>query len=161
MLLICQGVYHSLRNCSTIMKIAILCTAFLALLQLGLALAISVLRGKHKVMFGAPEDPKHSLYRVRTAFSNCAEWHPLLIALMLVLQMGGGPGWSIWISPVVVLARYLLVVGLTTFPLHKPNVLRFLGALLTYALTLLLCALILHSYWPNPMAPTYLPPSPH
>ncbi len=143
------------------MKIAILCTTFLALLQLGLAMTISGMRWKYKVSVGAPDDPKHPLCRVRTAFSNCTEWHPILIALMLVLQMGGGPGWSIWISPVVVLARYMLVVGLTTFPPHKPNALRFLGAALTYALTGLLCGLVLYAYWPNPMAPSYLPPSPH
>lgn len=131
------------------MKIAILCTAFLALLQLGLALGISGMRWKFKRSVGAPDDIDHPLSRARTAFSNCAEWHPLLIALMLVLQMGGAPAWSVWLSPAAVMARYLLVIGLVTYSNRRPNLVRFLGAAGTYLCVLLLVALVLITYWPN------------
>lgn len=132
------------------MKIAILCTAFLALLQVGLALSISRMRWKYKLSVGVPEDSDHPMCRVRTAFSNCAEWHPTLIALMVILQMGGGPSWSVWLSPLAVAARYCLVLGLVTFSNKRPNMARFLGALGTYLSVLLLAVLILVTYWPNP-----------
>jgi len=132
------------------MKIAILCTAFLALLQLGLALSISAMRRKFRISVGAPDDPDHPLSRTRTAFSNCAEWHPILIVLMLVLQMSGAPSWSIWLSPLVVAVRYLMVVGLVTFPNTRPNGVRVVGAAGTYLLTFLLCAMVVITFWPAP-----------
>ena len=142
------------------MKIAILCTAFLALLQVGLAFGISGMRWKFKRSVGAPDDIDHPLSRVRTAFSNCAEWHPLLIALMLVLQMGGAPGWSVWLSPLAVVARYLLVIGLVTYSNKRPNLARFLGAAGTYACVIVLAVLVLVTYWPSPaaVAPVHVTP---
>jgi uncharacterized membrane protein YecN with MAPEG domain len=132
------------------MKIAILCTAFLALLQLGLALGISGMRRRYRLSVGTPEDANHPLSRTRTAFSNCAEWHPTLIVLMLILQMSGAPGWSVWLSPLVVISRYLMVAGLVTYPNTRPNSLRVMGAGGTYVLTLVLCVLVLVTYWPAP-----------
>ena len=142
------------------MKIAILCTAFLALLQVGLAFGISGMRWKFKRSVGAPDDIDHPLSRVRTAFSNCAEWHPLLIALMLVLQMGGAPGWSVWLSPLAVVARYLLVIGLVTYSNKRPNLVRFLGAAGTYVCVIALAVLVLVTYWPSPgaAAPVHVTP---
>lgn len=142
------------------MKIAILCSAFLALLQVGLAFGISAMRWKHKRSVGTFEDPDHPLSRVRTAFSNCAEWHPTLIALMVILQMGGAPGWSVWLSPVAVAARYLLVVGLVTFSNKRPNAVRFLGALGTYASVAILAVLVMLTYWPqaSAVAPVHVTP---
>jgi len=137
------------------MKIAILCTVFLALLQLCLALGISSMRRKFRISVGSPEDPNHPLCRLRVAFSNCAEWHPTLIALMLLLQMSGAPSWSVWLSPLVVMARYLLVAGLVTYPNTRPNGLRFVGAAGTYLLTLTLCVMVLLAYWPT--AGTFVP----
>ena len=132
------------------MKIAILCTVFLALLHLGLGCGISAMRRKFRISVGAPDDPNHPLCRLRVAFSNSAEWNPMLIALMLILQMSGAPSWSVWLSPLVVMARYLLVAGLVTYPNTRPNALRFLGAAGTYLLTLTLCVMILIAYWPAP-----------
>ena len=138
------------------MKIAILCTAILALMQLALACGISANRRKYRLSVGAPDDPNHPLSRLRTAFSNCAEWHPTLMALMLVQQMGGAPNWSIWLSPAVVVARSLMVVGLATFPNSRPNKFRFMGALGTYVLTFVLALMIIVAFWPAaPMASPY------
>lgn len=134
------------------MKIAILCSTFLVLLQVGLALAVSGMRWKYKLSVGAPEDPDHPLSRVRTAFTNCAEWHPTLIALLLLSQMGGAPSWSVWLSPLVVATRYCLVVGLVTFSVKRPNLARFLGALGTYLSALILCVMLLVVFWPGPGA---------
>lgn len=132
------------------MKIAILCVVFLALLQTCLGLTISGMRWKFRLSVGEPDDPNHPLSRVRLAFSNCAEWHPVFYALLLVLPMDGGPKWSVFLSPAVVATRYLLVAGLITFNPKKPNMVRFLGAVGNYILALLLSGLVIATYWPTP-----------
>jgi len=126
-------------------KIAIISVCFLALIQTLLGLAVSLCRRKYKVSCGCPDDPAHILFRVRTAFQNCAEWHPLFMALMLVLPMAGSAPWTIWLNPLVVGARCLLVAGLVTEPLHKPNNLRVMGAAFNYVLALAFAALVLFS----------------
>ena len=120
------------------MKIAVLCVAVLAILQIVLGLAISVCRWKFRISVGGPDDLKHPLFRLRTAFSNCAEWHPLLMALMLTNGMYAGGMWVLWLYPSAVAARCLLILGLTTASLGKPNAARFLGALGTYIISLVL-----------------------
>lgn len=96
---------------------------------------------------GTPSDLDHPLSRVSTAFRNCSEWHPTLMALMLLLPMGGAPHWSIWLPACVVTARCLHVIGLATFPLSKPNAARALGAALTYLLLLLYAVLLFIAFW--------------
>lgn len=80
---------------------------------------------------------------------------------MLVLQMSGAPDWSLWLSPLVVMARYLLVAGLVTYPNTRPNGLRFVGACLNYVLVLLLAILVLVTYWPSGATGGFLPSNPH
>lgn len=131
------------------MKIAILCTAILALMQVALGLGISTLRWKYAISVGTPSDANHPLCKLRTAFSNCSEWHPLLIILMLVLQISGAPSWATWLAPAVVAARCFLIVGLTTYPPHRSNLFRILGASCTYLLTIAYAILILKTYLPG------------
>lgn len=116
------------------MKIAVLSVALLAGLQLFLGLNISRLRRKHRCSVGHPDDVDHPLTQACTAFRNCAEWHPMLMALILVLPMGAAPAWSVWLPAGVVLARCTLVTSLLTLPLSRPNNLRVLGASLNYLL---------------------------
>lgn len=125
------------------MKIAILCTAVLALLQAFLGLAVSACRWKYRVSSGCPEDPKHLMYRIRTAYTNCCEWHPVLIALMVLSAWNLANAWVLWLYQGVVAARCLLIAGLTTAPLHKPNMMRFLGAAATYLLVIILSVLLI------------------
>lgn len=131
------------------MKIAILCTALLALLQLGLGLTISIMRFKYEVPIGTPSDPDHPLSRVSTAFSNCCQWHPLLIILMVILQIVGAPPWSLWLAPATVVVRSLMVTGLATFPNSRPNSFRLLGGIGTYLITLILSFMIIITYLPS------------
>lgn len=86
------------------------------------------------------------MFRIRTAFSNCAEWHPVLMALLLVLPMGGSPKWAIWLNPLAVAGRYLLVCGLVTAPIVKPNALRFSGAAITVICCLVMIGLVLAGF---------------
>jgi uncharacterized membrane protein YecN with MAPEG domain len=129
------------------MSNAIFCVVILALLQTILGMAVSGCRRKFKKSTGLPDDPAHIMRRIATAYSNCAEWHPLFYALLLVQPVRGGPSWAVWIPPVVVTARCLLVVGLVTFTLKKPNLFRVLGAGLTYISALLLSGLIIASFF--------------
>lgn len=133
------------------MKITILCTVALALLQLGLGLTISALRRRYRKSVGCEENLEHPLFKVRTAFGNCAEWHPLLMILMLVQAMqfmyGYAPAWTVWIAPLVVAGRFTLVTGLLTFPLDRPNLFRVTGAGLTYLCGLVYCGVIVYSHW--------------
>lgn len=131
------------------MKIAILSVALLALIQIGLGIAVSVCRRRYKISWGSPDDPAHPLTRIRTAFSNCAEWHPIFYALLLVLPMGGAPKWSVWMAPVVVAARCLITVGLATFTLDRPNMMRVAGAGLTYLSAIVLTVLVLIGFMPT------------
>lgn len=126
------------------MKIAVFCVAVLALLQALLGCVVSLFRRKYRVSAGSPDDKTHPLYRVRTAFSNCAEWHPTLIALMLISGMYASQKWSIWLYPAVVAGRCLHVLGLVAHPLDRPNTTRVLGAAMTYLLTIGLALLVIN-----------------
>jgi uncharacterized membrane protein YecN with MAPEG domain len=131
------------------MKTAILCVASLALIQTLLGLAVSVCRWKYRMSAGCPDDPNHPMFRIRTAYDNCSEWHPQFMVLMPLIAIAGGPAWSIWVYPAVVSARLLVVAGLVTFPVVKPNIYRFSGAALTYLTSLTLVFLLFWSYFPN------------
>ncbi|HIB63840.1 MAG TPA: MAPEG family protein [Phycisphaerales bacterium] len=126
------------------MKIAVFCVAVLALLQALLGCVVSFFRRKYRISAGCPDDPAHPLYRLRTAFSNCAEWHPILIALMLLSGMYASQKWSIWLYPAVVAGRCFHVLGLVAHPLHRPNATRVVGATLTYLLTIGLSLLVIN-----------------
>lgn len=127
------------------MKIAILSVAVLAFMQTILGLAVSACRWKYKVSCGCPDDPKHVMYRIRTAYTNCAEWHPLLTGLMLVNGMYASKPWALWLYPGVVAARCMLIAGLTTAPLDRPNGMRFVGAAGTFALSFVLSGLLIYN----------------
>ncbi len=129
------------------MKIAVCAVALLALIQVFLAFAISRMRWKYRLSVGMPSEIDHPLRRVSTAFTNCCEWHPVLMAMMLVLPMGAVPHFSIWLPAVVVATRCLHVVGLTTFPLNRANAFRFLGALGTYGCVVFYAGLLLYAFW--------------
>ena len=131
------------------MKIAILCVAVLALIQTVLGICVSACRRKYGISAGCPDDPAHMLFRVRTAFSNCAEWHPLLSLLMLLNGYQSGQKWLIWLYPGVVAARCLLIMGLVTAPIKRPTTSRFLGAGLTYLLAIVLSLKLLSNFLPS------------
>lgn len=137
------------------MNIAILCVAILALLQTVLGLSISACRWKFKKSTGVPDDPAHVMKRICTAYGNCAEWHPVFFALLLVLPMTGAPKWAIWLGPVAVTARCLLVAGLVTFTLKTTNMFRFAGAALNYLVLLMLCILIIGAFLTGTPTPNF------
>lgn len=129
------------------MKTAVLCVALLVLLQTLLGLAVVACRWKYKKAAGCIDDPRHMMFRIRTAFNNCSEWHPMLMISMLLLQFYGTHAWTVWLGPVVVAGRWLTVVGLTIAPIVKPNAYRAIGGLLTMGVSLLYAILLLTEYF--------------
>lgn len=121
------------------MKIAVICVASLALLQLLLALNCSLNRRKGKKSHGAPDDPEDPLYRAVVAHRNGSEYAPLLCILMLLPPMypGGTPGWVLFLPPLVVLVRFLHALGILNHSLKRPNLFRLLGAAGTYIVGLI------------------------
>lgn len=73
----------------------------------------------------------------------------MFMALILVLPMGGGPSWTIWLPAAVVGARYLLVYALLAHSLARGNTARVVGASLNYLLGIVLSGMVLWSYWPS------------
>lgn len=121
------------------MKIAVICVASLALLQLLLAINCSMNRRRGRVCHGAPDDPEDPLYRAVVAHRNGSEYAPLLCILMLLPPMypGGTPGWVFYLPLAVVLIRAIHALGILNYTLKRPNSLRLVGAAGTYVVGLL------------------------
>jgi uncharacterized protein len=126
------------------MNIAILCTVVLGLLLFGLGLNVSVTRKRYAKGIGhdtRPDDPVHQAVR---AHGNTAEYAPFLAALFLWYAAHDAPTWVNITIAIATLARLLLAAGLLWGgPLHRPNPLRAIGALLTYLAGLVLSAALL------------------
>ncbi len=115
------------------MKTAVLCTCALALLLFGLSLLISLLRLQRGQGLGVPEEPGDLLHRASVAQSNTVQYAPMLAILMLTLQTYGAPAWTIWLSVLAVIGRYLYATAmLTAADIRKPTFLKITGMTLTY-----------------------------
>lgn len=124
------------------MRWALWSVGCLALLQLLLAIHVSMQRGRSKIICGMPDDPEHPLHRAVAAHRNACEYIPLLCLLILIPQVHGAPEWSLWLGPALVLARCSQALGLLNFTLTRPNPFRMLGSALTFGLGLTLVGLI-------------------
>ena len=121
------------------MTTALVCIALLGLLIFVLGFAVSTTRGRGQTAIGfdpSPTDPLHKLVR---AHGNSTEYAPMLAILMVVLGSLNPAAWLSWMMYGAVASRYLIVAGLLTGTLEKPNPMRFVGALGTYVTGTLLC----------------------
>jgi len=125
------------------MDITLICVASLALLQILLAMMVSLQRIRGRISQGMPEDPEHPLCLAVVAHRNAAEYIPLMCLLLVMLQLKGSPMWSTWLGPLCVLVRVAHAVSIIHFGLRRPSLLRRLGAAGTYATTLAMIALLL------------------
>jgi len=113
--------------------VALICTAVLGLLLFALGLAVSLMRGKHKVIIGHPDDPTHILHKVVRAHGNTAEYAPFLAVLFLYLGSHQPVTWVVWMIFLATVARVAIVAGmLMCKTLARPHPIRFIGALGTY-----------------------------
>lgn len=111
---------------------ALICTALLGLLLFGLGMFVSLQRFRSRCLTGAPKEADSPLGRAIRAHGNTAEYVPVLCVLILYLGAHDPSGWVVWMIAAVTACRFLIVIGLLTMPMHKPNPARFLGALGTY-----------------------------
>jgi uncharacterized membrane protein YecN with MAPEG domain len=115
------------------------------MLQVLLALNVSLNRILSKTSHGCSEDPNDPLYRAVVAHRNACEYGPLFCILIVVCQLAYAPPWSVWLGPVAVVVRTMHAVGIVNFSLRKPNLFRRAGATFSYLLGLLLSGLILYT----------------
>ncbi len=132
------------------MPITFVSVACLAALQILLALNCSLNRIILKRSHGCDEDPENSLYRAIVAHRNACEYGPILCILLLVCAMistygSGMPTWAVWLGPALVAVRVCHAASILMFSLRRPTIWRRIGAIGTYVLSLLLCALIVYS----------------
>jgi uncharacterized membrane protein YecN with MAPEG domain len=130
------------------MAIALLCVALLGFLVFGLGFVVSMTRGKTKTAYGYTVDPADRLYKAIRAHGNTTEYAPMLAVLILTLGMVYPAPWVLWCMGLATLSRYLAVFGIAfSSTLAKPNPLRVIGAVGTYAAGVSLClALFIRVY---------------
>lgn len=129
------------------MKFTMISIACLGLLQMLLAVNVSLNRIRGRISSGQPEDVEHPLHRAIVAHRNACEFTPLLCLLLLCVQFGASPIWTIWLGPISVLLRTFHAIGLISFSLRRPNMMRRLGAAGTYVLGFILVGSLLYSSW--------------
>ena len=116
-------------------SITLLYGGLAALLTFGLGLNVSLQRLSDRAFIDA-EPSKALLFRVR-AHGNAAEWVPLAIVLMLVLEVSGADGQGLHgLGGTFVLGRVMHAAGL----LGRLGRIRIAGTVLFYLATLLLSA---------------------
>jgi len=105
-----------------------------AIFNVMLAFRVTELRKKHKTSHGDPDDPKSPLALGIRAHGNNAEYVPLGLIMLLIVELCGGEKmWLHILGGSFMLARVLHPIGL---PLKAPNVPRFLGVALTFGVIL-------------------------
>ena len=126
------------------MTAALVCTALLGLLVIGLGLGVSALRGSTSTNIGHKLDPGDPLHKMVRAHGNATEYAPMLAILMLAIAGRGATPWMVWTFAAATLSRYLHAAGMVlSSSLDRPQPLRFVGALGTYVTGLLLVVALL------------------
>jgi len=127
------------------MTLAFLSVAGLALLQILLALNVSLNRISSRTSQGCPDDPASPLHRAIVAHRNACEFVPIFCVLILCLPAAGQPLWSEWLGPLALVSRTVHAIGILQFTLARPNPLRRYGAMSTYLIGLTLSILLFMS----------------
>jgi uncharacterized membrane protein YecN with MAPEG domain len=128
------------------MNIALLTSGLLALLFFILSFLVSLTRGRAQRGFGNEADSTAWLSKVVRAQGNAAEYIPLFIVLMLILELEGSPNWADWVYIAACAVRYCHAAGMLLSPdLNTANPLRFIGSLGTYLCGFLLAGLVVYA----------------
>jgi uncharacterized membrane protein YecN with MAPEG domain len=101
----------------------------LALLFLWLSARVSMARARSRIVIGLGDDPH--LLRLSRAQANCAEYAPIGLLLILLLELGGAAAWLLHgLGAVLLAGRALHGYGIALDP--EPLILRQLGMVGTY-----------------------------
>ncbi|HYC56400.1 MAG TPA: MAPEG family protein [Candidatus Binatia bacterium] len=121
------------------MNLAMNCIGLLALLCMVLGLRVSMLRRASSVSIGCSSDPTDPLHKFVRAHCNACEYAPILAILIFALASGGATGITRWLFVLAVVFRYMHAVGMIVCQsLEQAHPLRFIGALGTYVVGILL-----------------------
>ena len=116
------------------MTTALVCIAALGVLLFALGFGVSGTRGRTGKNIGSSGDPADPLQKIIRAHGNASEYAPMLALLIFVL---GTLQPSVWVTSSMIgatVSRYLHAAGMLMSPtLDRPQPLRFLGAVGTYA----------------------------
>ena len=116
------------------MNTALLCIALLGLLLFGLGFGVSGVRGRTGTNIGSSGNPADPLEKIVRAHGNASEYVAMLAVLIFVLGSREPSSWVTGSMIGATASRYLHAAGMLMSPtLDKPQPLRFLGALGTYA----------------------------
>jgi uncharacterized membrane protein YecN with MAPEG domain len=111
-----------------------------ALLLLALALRISLVRRSARVGIG--DGGNHELVKRIRAHANAAEYLPVALLLLLLLDLGQTPPlWLHVFGVVLIVGRVLHAIGLSRTSGPSPG--RFLGIVLTWGVMLVMAILLL------------------
>lgn len=125
------------------MSFALTCIGLLGFLVIGLGLGVSLKRDTTKRAIGHDADPADPLHKWVRAHANACEYVPILAILIFALANNGESGWNGWLFLAAVVVRYAHAAGMILSPtLAKGHPLRFVGALGTYVVGLVLCAMV-------------------
>jgi hypothetical protein len=126
------------------MQMAAMSVGVLGLLVIGLGLLVSITRGATATAIGYNPDPSDRLYKVVRAHGNATEFNPMLAILILYLGAREPAAWLEWTFVAAAVARVLHAAGMLMSPtLARAQPLRFVGALGTYVIGLLLVGAVL------------------
>ncbi|HEY2772888.1 MAG TPA: MAPEG family protein [Candidatus Binatia bacterium] len=122
------------------MGFAFTCIGLLGLLVFGLGLGVSLRRGSTNRAIGHELDPTDTLHKWVRAHANACEYAPMLAVLIYALASTGPSKWHNFLFLAAVVVRYCHAAGMIASPtLAEGHPLRFVGALGTYVVGLLLC----------------------
>lgn len=125
---------------STVPTITALYGALNAIFNIYLANNVSTARKKHKVSIGVGDSPEFLV--VSRIHSNNAEFVPLAIVMMLVAELLGGHSVILHTyGGLLLAARVAHMIGM---PRKAPNVFRFTGVALTWALIVAVSGWVLY-----------------
>ncbi|PCJ23716.1 MAG: hypothetical protein COA96_11230 [SAR86 cluster bacterium] len=115
------------------MNIALVSGGLLAFLLFALSFAVSITRLRTDRGFGNDQDPTNWLAKMVRTQGNAAEYIPVFIILMFILEAEGTPEWVDWVYIMAVVSRYSHAAGmLMSKNLDKASTLRFVGSAGTY-----------------------------
>ena len=126
----------------------IICSALLGLLVFGLGFNVSLARNRLKDGHSAGDDPTSPLMKAVRAHANATEYVGVIIALFVVTALvyqNRDLGLTMTILAIAItVSRFLHAIGmLTCKTLAKANPFRFVGALGTYLLGIVIAGLLL------------------
>lgn len=127
------------------MNYALMSSGLMALLLIALSFNVSLTRARTQRGYGNEPDPTAWLTKAVRAQGNAAEYIPLFLVLILILEVEGSANWADWVYIATCATRYAHAAGmLMSSDLNKPHPVRVLGSAGTYVCGFILAGLVIY-----------------